>query len=114
MPSPIRSGGCGRYAAPPFAHASAVLSAIRKAWDGGRARIVRRGEPASRVDPDPRACRFYGRCPKGTAACTQTMPELAAIGAAHEVACHFPEAAPPQTVPENRHSPQYEVKADRA
>ncbi len=102
------------FQAPRHPYTAALLSAIPNAWDGQRARIVLPGEPASPVDPDPRACRFYGRCPKGTAACTQTMPELAAIGAAHEVACHFPEAAPPQTVPENRHSPQYEVKADRA
>ena len=48
------------------------------------------GEPRSPIDPDPNVCRFYGRCPHGTEACTSRMPLLRPV-AGREVACHFAE-----------------------
>lgn len=50
------------------------------------------GEPRSPIDPDPKVCRFYGRCPKGVALCNEQAPELQQIGERHIVACHFPES----------------------
>jgi peptide/nickel transport system ATP-binding protein len=82
------------FAAPRHPYTAALLSAIPNAWDDGRPRIMLPGEPASPIDPDPRACRFHGRCPKGAERCTEAMPRLAALGPGHDVACHFPEAAP--------------------
>jgi peptide/nickel transport system ATP-binding protein len=71
-------------------YTSLLVSAIPSLEAGGRrARIVLEGEPASPVDPDPRVCRFYGRCPKGEPRCAETMPEIVAIVPGHEAACHF-------------------------
>lgn len=55
------------------------------------ARVV--GEPGSPIDPDPRVCRFAGRCPDEVAICRQAMPELRDIGPGHGVACHVAPAA---------------------
>ncbi|SNB75403.1 oligopeptide/dipeptide ABC transporter, ATP-binding protein, C-terminal domain-containing protein [Arboricoccus pini] len=49
------------------------------------------GSPSSPVNPDPRVCRFYGRCPIGTERCAEDMPNLRPIGAEHLVACHYAE-----------------------
>jgi oligopeptide/dipeptide ABC transporter ATP-binding protein len=48
------------------------------------------GEPASPIDPDPRACRFASRCPRAQARCRSEMPELAPGSSPHRAACHFP------------------------
>ncbi len=47
------------------------------------------GEPRSPINPDPKVCRFFGRCPDGRPACAETMPQLASVGPAHVAACHF-------------------------
>jgi oligopeptide/dipeptide ABC transporter ATP-binding protein len=57
--------------------------------EGGRSRIVLEGEPVSPIDPDPRVCRFYGRCPKGDKRCTEAMPDLVSVAPGHDAACHF-------------------------
>jgi oligopeptide/dipeptide ABC transporter ATP-binding protein len=64
--------------------------------DAGRLRLT--GEPRSPIDPDPNVCRFYGRCPRGTDACTTAMPALRSFGA-RQVACHFAESFLPQAAP---------------
>jgi oligopeptide/dipeptide ABC transporter ATP-binding protein len=75
---------------PGHPYTSLLLSAIPDLVEkDGRTRIVIEGEPASPVDPDPRVCRFYGRCPKGKPECTAAMPDLVAIEPGHAVACHF-------------------------
>jgi oligopeptide/dipeptide ABC transporter ATP-binding protein len=43
------------------------------------------GEPASPVDPDARACRLHGRCPRGVARCGVEAPLLL-----DGVRCHRP------------------------
>ncbi len=47
------------------------------------------GEPRSPINPDPKICRFFGRCPDGRPACADSMPRLAPVGPAHAAACHF-------------------------
>jgi oligopeptide/dipeptide ABC transporter ATP-binding protein len=54
---------------------------------GPRPRLA--GEPRSPINPDPKVCRFFGRCPEGRPACADTMPQLASVGPAHVAACHF-------------------------
>ena len=58
--------------------------------DGRRADVPPpSGEPRSPVDPDPNACRFYGRCPSGTDLCGQQMPPLRKFADGREAACHY-------------------------
>lgn len=76
---------------PAHPYTKALLSAIphfEPGQDIPRLRIS--GEPRSPIDPDPKVCRFYGRCPQGTEACTQAIPLLRGVGPGHSVACHFP------------------------
>ncbi|MEZ5657013.1 MAG: ABC transporter ATP-binding protein [Burkholderiaceae bacterium] len=54
----------------------------------GRAdRIRLQGDPPSPIDIAP-GCRFAGRCPFAEDRCRREEPELRAIGAGHQVACH--------------------------
>jgi oligopeptide/dipeptide ABC transporter ATP-binding protein len=81
------------FAAPAHPYTVALLSAIPSlSPDGRRRRIVLDGEPASPIDPDPRACRFHGRCPRRAQVCTEAMPALASGTPGHAVACHFPQS----------------------
>jgi oligopeptide/dipeptide ABC transporter ATP-binding protein len=70
-------------------YTQALVAAVPRLHGGGT-RLRLSGEPRSPIDPDPKICRFYGRCVRGTAACTASMPELRPI-AGREVACHFAE-----------------------
>ena len=47
------------------------------------------GEPRSPIDPDPRVCRFFGRCPKQVDRCRHEAPLLHTVGEGHQAACHF-------------------------
>ena len=65
-------------------------SAIPQADPGQRTHRLRlSGEPRSPIDPDPRVCRFYGRCPKGQPHCASEMPVLREVAPSRQVACHF-------------------------
>lgn len=84
---------------PAHPYTKALLSAIPHFEPGqkgapGVPRLRISGEPRSPIDPDPKVCRFYGRCPNGQAACTAAMPLLQGVGlehsVGHSVACHFP------------------------
>jgi len=80
------------FAKPAHPYTAALLSAIPSlSLDGRRQRIVLDGEPPSPIDPDPRLCRFYGRCPNGAPVCKDAMPDLASVAPDHAVACYFPQ-----------------------
>jgi oligopeptide/dipeptide ABC transporter ATP-binding protein len=89
----VESGPTARvFRAPAHPYTAAPLSAISSFEPGAHAerkRLV--GEPRSPIDPDPKVCRFHGRCPKGQARCHTEMPPLVEIGRARRVACHFPD-----------------------
>ena len=94
----VESGPAERvFRNPAHPYTRALLSAIPHFEPGAKAGSVPRlriaGEPRSPIDPDPKVCRFYGRCPQGTEACTQAMPLLQGVGPGHSAACHFPEVA---------------------
>jgi peptide/nickel transport system ATP-binding protein len=58
-----------------------------------RDRILLRGELPSATSP-PSGCRFRTRCWKADERCAEQEPPLLPIGAAHRVACHYPELPP--------------------
>lgn len=76
---------------PRHPYTKALLAAISHFdTDKSVQRIRLQGELPSPVDPDPNACRFYGRCPQRENRCLQTQPALAGQGE-HQVACHLVE-----------------------
>jgi oligopeptide/dipeptide ABC transporter ATP-binding protein len=78
------------FADPRHPYTRALISAIPQADPEKRVgRLRLSGEPRSPIDPDPRVCRFYGRCPQGEPRCSAEMPVLRRAGEAREVACHF-------------------------
>ena len=77
------------FTAPRHPYAQALVAAIPDPARRGEARPRLDGSPTSPIDPDPNACRFYGRCPKSTDLCAKSMPPLRAVGPDHFAACHF-------------------------
>lgn len=80
------------YERPAHPYTAGLLAAVpiadpdAPAQDGaGRVR----GELPSPLDP-PSGCRFRTRCPLATELCATVEPTLEAVGAGHDVACHFP------------------------
>jgi oligopeptide/dipeptide ABC transporter ATP-binding protein len=67
----------------------ALVAAIPSMTDG-RARVRVQGEPRSPIDPDPRVCRFFGRCGASGGRCDTEMPELRELRPGHSAACHHP------------------------
>jgi oligopeptide/dipeptide ABC transporter ATP-binding protein len=78
------------FARPLHPYTQALVAAVPRLGESRAARLRLKGEPMSPIDPDPNACRFYGRCPLGTDACKTTLPKLRGFGE-HQVACHFAE-----------------------
>ena len=58
------------FTAPRHPYTQALVAAIPDPARRGEARPRLDGSPTSPIDPDPNACRFYGRCPKGADICT--------------------------------------------
>jgi oligopeptide/dipeptide ABC transporter ATP-binding protein len=67
----------------------ALVAAIPSMTDG-RGRVRVQGEPRSPIDPDPRVCRFFGRCDASGGRCDTEMPELRELRPGHSAACHHP------------------------
>jgi oligopeptide/dipeptide ABC transporter ATP-binding protein len=76
------------FTAPRHPYTQALIGAIPDPARRGEARPRLDGSPRSPIDPDPNACRFFGRCSAGVERCGTAMPELRAVGASR-VACHF-------------------------
>jgi oligopeptide/dipeptide ABC transporter ATP-binding protein len=78
------------FAAPKHPYTRALISAIPQADPDKRiGRLRLSGEARSPIDPDPRVCRFLGRCPNGVERCSTEMPDLREAGPGRQVACHF-------------------------
>ncbi len=58
------------------------------------ARIRLTGDPQSPIDPDPEACRFHGRCPRGEALCGRAAPPEVSPAPGRRALCHFPLLEP--------------------
>lgn len=59
--------------------------------EGERLRLS--GDPRSPIDPDPEACRFHGRCPRGVPLCGSAAPPEIVPGPGRRALCHRPLAA---------------------
>ncbi|MDQ8023650.1 MAG: ABC transporter ATP-binding protein [Moraxellaceae bacterium] len=77
------------FTTPRHPYTQALVAAIPDPDARGRKTVRAEGEPRSPINPDPRACRFHGRCPKGEPKCELTMLDLKEVAPAHRVACHF-------------------------
>ncbi|MCG7363070.1 ABC transporter ATP-binding protein [Roseomonas sp. ACRSG] len=78
-------------ASPRHPYTAALLSALPHPPGAARPRPLRlEGEPRSPVDPDPRACRLHGRCPRGTGFCATNPPAWRVVVPGQQARCHFP------------------------
>jgi peptide/nickel transport system ATP-binding protein len=75
---------------PAHPYTRALIDAIPTIGGDAASRTVLGGEPQSPIDPDPRVCRFAGRCDREGPGCRQEAPQLREIGEGHCVACHHP------------------------
>ncbi len=90
-------GRDGVYETPMHPYTNALLSAVPLPDPERRARrerILLKGDVPSPVNPPP-ACRFHTRCWKAQEICSQIEPPLRELRPGQQVACHFPENAPP-------------------
>ena len=77
------------FTAPRHPYTQALIAAIPDPARRHEMRPRLDGSPRSPVDPDPNACRFYGRCPRGTERCGIEMPQLRTFGEDHAAECHY-------------------------
>jgi oligopeptide/dipeptide ABC transporter ATP-binding protein len=80
------------FARPAHPYTKALIASI-PAFGFKNQEVLLPGEPRSPIDPDPKVCRFYGRCLQQRDRCRQEAPILKRIGEGREAACHFAEAA---------------------
>ena len=74
---------------PTHPYTRALVNAIPSIGGKPETRAVLAGEPRSPVDPDPKVCRFYGRCPKQLDRCRNETPHLREIAPGQVAACHY-------------------------
>jgi len=77
------------FTAPRHPYTQALVAAIPDPARRGEQRLRLDGSPASPVNPDPRQCRFHGRCPRSTDRCVTAAPALRLVDDGHLAACHF-------------------------
>ena len=78
------------FASPRHPYTQALLAAVPvpdPALARSRRRVLLPGDAPSPVDPAP-GCRFAGRCPHCTDACTRVSPAPVEVAPGHTVACH--------------------------
>ena len=81
------------FARPAHPYTRALISAIPNLGGKPGVKEALAGEPRSPIDPDPKVCRFYGRCPDQRERCANQAPLLELVGEGREAACHFARAA---------------------
>lgn len=77
------------FTRPAHPYTRALISAIPGADPTGSLRVRLNGDPRSPINPDPKVCRFYGRCPEGQEHCGRASPEKAFVEPDHYATCHF-------------------------
>jgi oligopeptide/dipeptide ABC transporter ATP-binding protein len=77
------------FESPAHPYTQALVKAIPVICGHPDAREVLAGEPQSPINPDPRVCRFFGRCPRQRDRCREEEPRLRELGPGREAACHF-------------------------
>jgi oligopeptide/dipeptide ABC transporter ATP-binding protein len=74
---------------PRHPYTAALVGSIPDPARRGEPRPRLDGNPTSPIDPDPRTCRFYSRCPESADVCNRVMPLLRPVGRDHAAACHL-------------------------
>ncbi|MFM9968898.1 MAG: ABC transporter ATP-binding protein [Burkholderiales bacterium] len=78
-------------------YTQALVSAIPNMGEK-KERINLPGEPRSPIDPDPRVCRFFGRCHLAGGRCDTEEPKLHEPRPGRQVACHYPVGTLPHLI----------------
>ena len=79
------------FRSPLHPYTKMLVAAIPDPDKKGQALPRTEGEARSPINPDPRACRFHGRCPHGEARCELKAVSLREITPGHAAACHLLE-----------------------
>ncbi len=75
------------FASPRHPYTRALLAAVPRIDQQGALKSIA-GSVPNLVDPPP-GCRFHPRCPHAMPSCRERFPEMAVVGANHEVACYL-------------------------
>jgi oligopeptide/dipeptide ABC transporter ATP-binding protein len=82
------------FARPAHPYTRALVASIPSLGSAKNfSRVPLPGEPRSPIDPDPKVCRFYGRCSRQVERCRTEAPALVKVAEGREAACHFSRAA---------------------